>query len=109
MGCCIFQKWIYNQRFHVKPFCHTSLFGPFFVTDGSKLFDGRVGGALAIRDYDTLEYKVHPICCPIRLGHSLTIEMNVAWITPWIRKKLDTQDGLDSQLQSDADHTAPIL
>ena len=96
---------------------------PFFVTDGSRLSDGRVGGALAICDYDTMEYTVYPIHCPISLDHSFAIEMYVAWVTLLVRKKLGTQDGVwytksdtytDSKsyitaLQSDTEQTVPIL
>ena len=54
---------------------------PFFVTDGSRLSHGRVGGVVAICDSDTLVYQVYPIHRPIYLDHSFAIEMYVAWIT----------------------------
>ena len=66
---------------------------PYFDTDGSGLCGGRGGGALAICDADTLECKVCPIHCPIRLDHPFAIEMYVVWITLRIRKNLGTQDG----------------
>ena len=64
----------------------------FLVTDGSRLSDGRVQGALAICDSDTLQYTVYPNHCPIRLDHSCAIETYVAWITLRIRKTFGTQE-----------------